>query len=177
MLMNNKFKAQILTWNPTWNLRGHVLASHALNMSCNFGMLDREQVGGHGIHTIFTSGGRVVLIWSHNIVSSSSFIHRRYDDSVTATVVWMISHHKIMILTEVSGGLSLDVWSLPAVMSLFMNYQLIDAGPCGCDVAPYWTRVNMSFSTDIVPTKYLVLNSLKLWQNGRHFQMQFSPSF
>ena len=37
MLMNNKFKAQTPTGNPTENLRCHVLVSHALNMPCSFG--------------------------------------------------------------------------------------------------------------------------------------------
>ena len=34
MLMNNKFKAQTLTGNPTGNYRCQLLASRALNMSC-----------------------------------------------------------------------------------------------------------------------------------------------
>ena len=36
MLISNKFKAQTLTKNPTGNYRCQLLASHALNMSCNF---------------------------------------------------------------------------------------------------------------------------------------------
>ena len=35
-LMNNKFKAQTLTGNPTGNLCCHVLASRDFNMSCSF---------------------------------------------------------------------------------------------------------------------------------------------
>ena len=42
MLMNNKFNAQTLTGNPTGNLLCHVLASHALNMSCSFGQSARS---------------------------------------------------------------------------------------------------------------------------------------
>ena len=34
MLMNNEFKADISTGNPTGNSRCHTLASYALNMSC-----------------------------------------------------------------------------------------------------------------------------------------------
>ena len=37
ILMNNKFRVQILTGNPTRNWRCHVLASRALNMSCSLG--------------------------------------------------------------------------------------------------------------------------------------------
>ena len=43
VLTNNKFNAQILTWNPTGNSRchGHVPASRALSMSCSFGLSAR----------------------------------------------------------------------------------------------------------------------------------------
>ena len=37
LLMNNKFKTQAPTGNPTGNSRYHVLASCASNMSCSFG--------------------------------------------------------------------------------------------------------------------------------------------
>ena len=36
VLRNNTLKAQILTKNPTGNVRCHVLASRAINMSCSF---------------------------------------------------------------------------------------------------------------------------------------------
>ena len=36
LLMNNKFKAQTLTGNPTGNYSCQLLASRALNMSCTF---------------------------------------------------------------------------------------------------------------------------------------------
>ena len=36
MLRNNTLKAQILTKNPTENVRCHVLVSRAINMSCSF---------------------------------------------------------------------------------------------------------------------------------------------
>ena len=42
MLINNKFKAQTLTWNPTGNYRYHLLASRASNMSCRFSQSARS---------------------------------------------------------------------------------------------------------------------------------------
>ena len=42
MLMNNKFKAQTLTGNPTGNYRCQLFASHALNMSCYFSQSARS---------------------------------------------------------------------------------------------------------------------------------------
>ena len=42
VLINNKFKAQTLTWNPSGYLCCHVLASRALNMSCSFGQSARS---------------------------------------------------------------------------------------------------------------------------------------
>ena len=41
MLMNNEFKADTSTGNPTRNSRCNTLASHALNMSCSFGQSAR----------------------------------------------------------------------------------------------------------------------------------------
>ena len=42
MLMNNKFKAQTLTGNPTGNYRCQLFASRALNMSCYFSQSARS---------------------------------------------------------------------------------------------------------------------------------------
>ena len=42
MLMNNKFKAQTLTGDPTGNYRCQLLASRALNMSCYFSQSARS---------------------------------------------------------------------------------------------------------------------------------------
>ena len=42
MLINNKFKAQTLTGNPTGNYRCQLFASRALNMSCYFSQSARS---------------------------------------------------------------------------------------------------------------------------------------
>ena len=42
MLMNNKFRPQTLTGNPTGNYRCQILASRALNMSCSFSQSARS---------------------------------------------------------------------------------------------------------------------------------------
>ena len=42
MLMNNEFKTDTSTGNPTGNSRCHTLASRALNMSCSFGQSARS---------------------------------------------------------------------------------------------------------------------------------------
>ena len=42
MLINNKFKAQTLTGNPTGNYRYQLLSSRTLNMSCSFSQSARS---------------------------------------------------------------------------------------------------------------------------------------
>ena len=42
MLMNNEFKADTSTGNPTGNSRCHTLTSRALNVSCSFGQSARS---------------------------------------------------------------------------------------------------------------------------------------
>ena len=64
MLMNNEFKADTSTGNPTGNSRWDKLASRALNMSCSFGQSARSIESSAWLYPHYL---HIYMYWFHHL--------------------------------------------------------------------------------------------------------------